>query len=112
MEKQKLPNSTAVLVLGIMSILSCCCYGVVGVVIGVVALVLANKDMKLYTENPELYSGYPNINAGRILAIIGLILSTIYLIFTVYLYVFVGEQGMKDMQENLMEKFKYEQENN
>lgn len=110
MEKQKLPNASAVLILGILSILTCCCYGIVGVVLGIVALVLAKKDLVLYLENPELYEGYSNIKTGRILAIIGIILSSIYLIFTIYLYAVVGEEGLKDFQENLMEKMKYEQE--
>ena len=37
MEKQKLPNATAVLVLGIASILTCCCYGIIGLILGIVA---------------------------------------------------------------------------
>ena len=110
MEKQKLPNATAVLILGILSILTCCCYGIVGLILGIVALVLAKKDLTIYIENPELYEGFSNINTGRILAIIGIILSSIYLIFTIYLYAVVGEVGLKDFQENLMDKIKYEQE--
>lgn len=110
MEKQKLPNATAVLILGILSILTCCCGGIIGLILGIVALILAQKDMKLYLESPELYSGYPNLNTGKILAIIGIILSSIYFIFTVYLYVVVGEAGMKDFQQNLLDKIKQEQE--
>jgi membrane glycosyltransferase len=110
MEKQKLPNATAVLILGILSILTCCCWGIIGLILGIVAMVLAKKDMKLYRENPELYSGYPNLNTGKILAVIGIILSTIYLIFTVYLFAVVGEAGMKDFQQNLIEKIKQQQE--
>jgi hypothetical protein len=71
---------------------------------------LAKKDLKLYQENPELYVNYKNLNIGKILAIIGVVLSSIYLIFSVYLYVFVGEQGIKDMEKNLLEKMKYQQE--
>ena len=110
MEKQKLPNGNAVLILGILSILTCCCYGIVGLILGIVALVLAKKDLQLYNENPEIYEGYSNLNTGRILAIIGIILSSIYLIFTIYLYFVVGEAGMKDFQQNLMEKLKSQQE--
>ena len=109
MEKRNLPNATAVLVLGILSIVTCCCYGIIGLVLGIVALVLASKDMKLYSENPELYLNYKNLNIGKILSIIGIVLSSIYLILTVYLYVVVGEQGMKEMMENLQEKAKYQQ---
>jgi len=111
MEKQKLPNATAVLVLGILSILTCCCWGIIGLALGIVALVLAKKDTQLYTENPELYTGYSNISTGKILAIIGIVLSAITLLVNIYFYAVVGEQGMKEFQENLIEKIKYEQEN-
>ena len=110
MEKRNLPNATAVLVLGILSILTCCCYGIIGLILGIIALVLANKDMKLYRENPELYSNYQNLNIGKILAIIGVVLSAIYFMVNIYLYAVVGEEGMKDMMENLKEKIEYEQE--
>lgn len=112
MEKRNLPNGTAILVLGILSIITCCCYGFIGVTLGIIALVLAKKDLKLYQENPELYLNYKNLNIGKILAIIGVILSSIYLIFTIYLFAFVGEEGIKDFQKNLIEKMKYQQEQN
>ena len=64
MEKQKLPNANAVLILGILSLLGCCCYGILGVILGVVALILAKKDMELYRAQPELYSNYSNLNTG------------------------------------------------
>jgi hypothetical protein len=111
MEKRNLPNATAVLVLGILSILTCCCGFGVGMVLGIVAIVLANKDLKLYSENPELYLNYKNLNTGKILAIIGLVLSSLSLIANIYFRTVVGDQGMKDMMENLQEKIKHQQEN-
>lgn len=112
MEKQKLPNATAVLILGILSIITCCCYGVVGLTLGIVALVLYKKDLSRYLEQPELYSDYNNLNIGRVLAIIGIVLSSFYLIFNIYIYTVIGPDGIQAWQENLMEKIKYEQENN
>jgi len=111
MEKQKLPNSNAVLILGILSILTCCCWGIVGMILGIMALVLAKKDMALYAQNPELYEGYSNINTGRILAIIGIALSAVYFVFQIYLWVAIGPEGIEDFQKNLMEKMQYQQEN-
>ncbi|MDI1255895.1 MAG: CCC motif membrane protein [Flavobacterium sp.] len=99
MEKQKLPNATAVLVLGILSILTCCCYGVLGLIFGIIAIVLAKKDKALYMENPELYSNYSNLNTGRILAIIGICLSAVYLLVNVYLLAVVGQEGITEMQQ-------------
>lgn len=86
--QQPLPNATAVLVLGILSILFGCCFSIVGVIMGIIAVVLANKDMKLYRENPDLYtqSSYNNLNAGRITAIIGLVIGAILLIYTIVLF--------------------------
>jgi hypothetical protein len=110
MEKQKLPNSTAILVLGILSILTCCCWGIIGLSLGIVALILAKKDLVLYYEKPEQYEGIANINTGRILAIIGIVLSSIYLLANIYMYAVWGEEGIKDFQENLIEKIKQRQE--
>lgn len=107
MEKRNLPNATAVLILGICSILTCCCYGIVGLILGVVALVLYKKDMALYKENPELYSNYSNLNIGRILAIIGVVIGGLYFLFIVFMYSYYGEDEMLDMMENL--KVKMEQ---
>lgn len=101
MEKQKLPNATAVLILGILSIPTCCFYGA-GLVFGIIALVLAKKDIDLYKTDPSLYDGYSNLNTGRILAIIGIVLSAISLISSIY-FLAVGQenmmQWMQDMQE-------------
>jgi hypothetical protein len=71
----QLPNATATLVLGILSIVVC-------FICGIIALVISNKDIALYKANPELYSAasYNNIKAGRICAIIGLALQVIGII--------------------------------
>jgi M penetrans paralogue family 26 len=89
-QKQILPNSSAVLVMGILSLVSCWCYGFFGLIFGIISLVLAQKSLKLYNENPELYtiSSYKNLNAGKICAIIGLSISgLVILIGLVYLLI-------------------------
>jgi hypothetical protein len=77
-----LPNATAVLVLGIASIVGCCCQGIVGLVLAIMALVMANNSLKLYNTDPASYTtgSYKNLNAGKICAIIGLVLSSITVI--------------------------------
>ena len=112
MERRNLPNGTAVLVLGILSIITCCCYGFIGLILGIIALVLANKDLKMYQENPELYLNYKNVSIGRVLGIIGIVLSSLFLLLIIYVGLFVGEAGLKKFQDNLMEKAKYQQEQN
>jgi hypothetical protein len=98
--QQPLPNSTAVLVLGIVSIIGCFCYGIVGTVCGIIALVLASKSKKLYEANPEAYtvSSFKNMNAGRICAIIGLILSIIYLALVIFGISIIGMEALKNPQ--------------
>jgi len=98
--QQALPNATAVLILGILSIVTCCCYGVVGLILGIVALVLAKKDKGLYLANPSVYTegSYKNLNAGRICAIIGLVLNIIYLLMYIVLIAMFGFGILSDQE--------------
>src|SRR5690554_7755036 len=84
-----LPNATAALILGILSILGCCFY-FSGIVFGINALVLASKDMKLYKQNPNAYSNYSTLNIARILAIIGIVLFAVSLIMTLVMGSVIG----------------------
>ncbi len=95
-----LPNATPVLVLGIISIIGSCCYGIVGLICGIIALVLAKKGTTQYNSNPSAYtlSSLKNINAGRICAIIGLILSALYLIAVIGFIGYFGMEAIKDPQ--------------
>ena len=92
-----LPNATAALVLGIISIVGAFCYGIVGVICGIIGLVLANKDRKLYQATPELYtpSSYSSLNAGRTCSIIGLILGGLFLLLMIFYFVFFGALFME-----------------
>lgn len=105
MEKQTLPNSTLILVFGILSIITCCCYGVLGLIFGIIAFVMAKKATALYTANPELYSGYQNVKIGKILAIIGIVLSAIYVLVTIYFYATIGMDGIREMQEEMLRDY-------
>lgn len=84
-ENQKdLPNSTAILVLGIVSIAACWCWGVPGLVCGIVAISLASKSEALYNLAPSTFKAvsYSNVKAGKICAIIGVSLSSVMLILS------------------------------
>lgn len=109
MEKQKLPNSTLILILGIFSIITCCCYGIIGLILGIVAIVLADKATKIYAANPEDYTGFNNVKTGKMLAIIGIILSAIYVITVVYFYVTIGSEGLEEMQKQWLEQIQQNQ---
>ncbi|MDX5584249.1 MAG: CCC motif membrane protein [Aureibaculum sp.] len=106
MEKQTLPNSTLVLVLGILSIIGCCCYGLPGIIFAIIALIVANKSSQLYKENPDSYIGYQNLKAGKIMAIIGIILSVLLIIYILWVISYLGWEIFQDpelLQEKLNE---------
>ena len=90
--QRDVPNATAILVLGIVSIVTCWCWGIIGLGLGIAALVMSNKALQEYNQNPAGYtqSSYKNTKAGRICAIIGTILSALYLIYTICIWAFLG----------------------
>ncbi len=96
---QQLPNSTAVLVLGIISLPVCFCYflmGIPGFVLSIISLSMASKAKKIYEVNPSLYTpgSYNNLKAGRVCAIIGLVLNSILLITVIIVFVMVASTGV------------------
>lgn len=108
MEQQKLPNATIVIILGIVSILGCCCYGLPGLICGIIGLVLYNKDKALYQQNPQLYSNFSDLNTGRILCIIGLIFGILFILYMIFITSIVGLDGLADpeiMRERLESRF-------
>ncbi|HEU4496452.1 MAG TPA: CCC motif membrane protein [Flavobacterium sp.] len=111
MEKQNLPNATAVLVLGILSILTCCCFGIVGLIFGIVALLLARKDMKLYRESPELYSNYGNLNSGRIVAIIGVVISALTMLYIIFVFANLTDEEWQEIKYEYNKAYEEAQRN-
>ena len=104
--KEKLPNSTASLVLGIFSIVTCWCYGLPGIILGVVGFILGKKSVNLHNEDPDLYEGIGNAKAGKVISIIGLILSVIAAGFFIYIISMIGMEALQDpelLQERLQE---------
>lgn len=103
MEKEKLPNSTASLVLGIISIVFACCCSIIGSVIGVIGLVLANKAIALHNADPNMYKGFDNAKAGKILNIIGIVLGAIMLVVGIMQIIAAGgfEAYMEEFQEQM-----------
>ncbi len=99
-QPSNLPNATAVLVLGIISILGGLCYGVLGLICGTIALILANNDRKLYNSAPELYSSasYGTSNSGRICAIVGLCLGLLWVVFFIVIAIFFGSLSWEAMR--------------
>jgi hypothetical protein len=88
--KQQLPNAVATLVLGILSIVFCWLWGIVGIALAIIALVISKKAVQMNSENPDQYAGYGNVKAGRITAVIGLVLSAIYIIYIIIIVAILG----------------------
>lgn len=90
--QQNLPNATGVLVLGILSIVFCFCYGVIGITLGIIGLIMANKTLKTYKNSPNSYTegSFKNVKAGRICSIVGLCLSSVYIVIIIIYIAVIG----------------------
>lgn len=77
--RQDLPNSTAILVLGILSIIFA---GLIGIILAIVALSMSKNARHAYEDYPGDYTeaSYSRVNAGRICAIIGLSLVAVLIL--------------------------------
>ena len=96
MENNKLPNANIVLILGILSVITCICYGIFGIIFGIIALVLAQKDMKLDRSNDIVYTNYQTVNIGRVLAIIGIVLGVLFIIMIIWIISIVGIENLQN----------------
>jgi len=81
-----LPGSTSSLVLGILSISMCYCWGTVGLILAIIGLSTGVKAINTYHVNPGVYSegSLKNANSGKVCSIIGLILSVLSLLWTIF----------------------------
>lgn len=102
--KEDLPNATATLVLGILSIVFCWCCYLPGITMGIIAIVMGNKGRALYRENPLNYTetSFKNLNAGFICGIIGLSLTGISLLRAVVVFI-INPNGMWNTYERIFE---------
>jgi M penetrans paralogue family 26 len=90
-QSSSVPNATATLVLGIISIATCWLYAVPGVVCGIIALVLHKKDKMVHASDPQRYdNSFKTSKAGFVCGVIGLSLSALFLLYIIVMLVFVG----------------------
>ncbi len=108
--QQTLPNATIALVLGILSIPSCCCYGILGLILGVVAWMLGGNDIKRYYQNPGVYTdgSFKNAKAAKVCGIIGASLGALYLLIIIIFIAIYGFAIIKDpnFAKEMMENMK------
>jgi hypothetical protein len=85
------PNGTTVLVLGILSIVTCWLYGIPGIIMGIIAISMHKKDKALYLSNKAKYEqSFKNSKAGYICGIIGLCLSALFILYIIVVLLFVA----------------------
>ncbi len=90
----ELPYAVATLVLGIISIIGCTTYGIVGMICGIIAVSLHSKDRKMYNSNRAYFEkSYKVANAGNVCAIIGIVLSSIGLVLLFILIAGAATRG-------------------
>lgn len=87
--REDLPNATAVLVLGILSIIFA---GLIGIILAIIALNMSGNARSLYHNNPDAYTdtSYSKVNAGRICAIVGLCLVAVLVSVILAIVIFTG----------------------
>ena len=85
-DKMELPGATSSLVLGVLSISMCYCWGLVGLVLAIIGLSSGTKAINLYTANPCVYTegSLKNANSGKVCSIVGLILSILSLFMALF----------------------------
>ena len=99
---EKLPNATAVLILGICSLVFGCLFA--GLICGIIGLALAKKPMQMYLQNPQKYMNYGALNAGRIMSIIGVIFGALSVVWLIVGGLILGESFLlSDFLEELLD---------
>lgn len=92
----RLPHATAVLALGIISIVTCFFYGIPGLVCGIIALSLHKKDKAIYATDPARYEmAFKNSKAGFVCAVIGTSLSALYMLILIFVLVFATSMALR-----------------
>ena len=83
--QKSIPNATAVLVLGIISLVGCIFYGVPGLICGIIALSLMKRVKETYKADKAAYeASYKNASAGYVCAIIGTSLSALFMLLMIF----------------------------
>lgn len=108
MEQQKLPNETAIIILGVLGYL-CCCFAGLGAIPAGIAFFMARKSESLYAENPELYTNISQIKTGKIVALVALILSILVMVRWIYVFTTGDWEEAMEQSRELMEQWGIEE---
>jgi len=106
MYKEKLPHSQSALILGISSIITaCCCWGIIGIILGVIGLSNANKAIKIHEENPDSFDGINNAQTGKTTAIIGIVIGVLLMIWHIYTFATGDYQMLFEEYNNVIQEY-------
>ena len=104
MYKEKLPYSQSAIILGITSIVTaCCCWGVIGIIIGIIGLYHANKAIAIYDADPTQYDGINNAQTGKTTSIIGIVVGILTIVWLIYKLATGDFEMMIEEYNNLIE---------
>ncbi len=105
MDKEKLPHSQSALILGIVSIFTaCCCFNIVGIIIGIIGLSQAKKAMAIHNNDPNQYDGINNAKTGKTTSTIGIVIGVISLIWLIYMMSTGQWNVMIEQYQQMMEE--------
>lgn len=91
---KKLPHASGVLVLGILSIVTCWIYGIIGIILAIIAMALHKSDKRVYAQNRASYQqSFETSTAGKICAIIGLVLSGLIFFMMIIIVIALVNRG-------------------
>ena len=87
--KVELPNETAILILGIVSIVSSFFLGIGGVICGIIGLKLSKSSIQIFDEDSNRYKSesIKIIRIGKICSIIGLSIGAVYLVYLILSFI-------------------------
>ncbi len=95
MSIRKLPNSTAVYFLALVSMFIFCFAGI-GIIPAIIAYIVALKSEKVYRLSPAQFNNFGTIRKGKIIAIIGIILTLIIISVAIWTLITIGWDAWSD----------------
>jgi hypothetical protein len=104
MNKQKLPNEQAVMILGLLSYIGCCCTnGFLGLILSGIGIYLANKSEKILAANPEEYAA-GKMNTWKIVNIVSFSISAVFVLIFIYMKVTGKDVEMQEYYMKMLEE--------
>lgn len=95
MNTMKLPNTTTIYLLGLLSCFIFC-FGGIGIIPAVISYYLTTKSEAIYRNKPDAYSNYSMLRKGKIIVIIGIVLNLIIVAITIWTLLTIGWEAWSE----------------